>query len=139
MYVEEFGRDKVCVLVYEDLLQDKASYYRHLCEFMGVDSQEALSLVKEYVENNRWTSIQLERLRAIDNSLMASLRFRFSDRQERKRQLDLDKGGTPLNFAENAMVEISQNIRDEVLARTRRGNVWLDQVFDLNLSGQGYY
>ena len=139
IYVEQFGRENVCVLVFEDLLQDKIGFYQHLCDFMGIDSQEALSLVAGNVDNSRWTELQLERLRSIDSSLMASLRFRFSKRHERKRQLDLDKGGKPLNPGKKASVKISQNIRSEVLERTRQGNEWLEQVFNLNLAGHGFY
>lgn len=139
IYVEQFGRENVCVLVFEDLLLDKISFYQHLCGFMGIDSHEALSLVAGNVDNSRWTELQLERLRSIDSSLKASLRFRFSNRQKRKRQLDLDNGGRPLNPGKKASVKISQNIRSEVLERTRQGNEWLDQVFDLNLAGHGFY
>jgi len=139
MYVEQFGRDNVCVLVFEDLLKDKTSYYKQLCEFMGIDSKEALSLVAEYEDNSRWSVTQLKRLEEIDNSLLASLRFRFSDREERKKLLDLGKNGTPLNFAGKARVEISSSVRAKMLARTEQGNQWLDQVFGLNLARHGYY
>ena len=91
---------------------------------MGIDSNEALGLVAENVDNSRWTSIQLDRLRAIDSSLKASLRYRFSKRPERKSQLDLDKSGTPLNPGKKARVEISEDIRKEVLERTYQGNKW---------------
>jgi len=110
MYVEQFGRKNVCVLVFEDLLQDKIRFYQHLCDFMGIDSQEALSLVAEHVDNIRWTELQLERLRSIDSSLLASLRFRFTNRQERKRQLDLDEGGRPIWMTGVLSVEWSRSL-----------------------------
>jgi len=139
MYVDLFKRENVCVLVFEDLLQDKTGFYQHLCDFMGVDSQQAHSLVAENIDNSRWTNIQLEKLRSIDSSLNASLRFRFSKRQARKALLDLDKGGNPLNRGNKARVEVSQDIRGEVLERTHQGNEWLDQAFDLGLTRHGYY
>lgn len=139
MYVELFGRDNVCVLVFEDLLQNRDDFYQNLCEFMSIDSQQALSLVAGNVDNSRWTNIQLDRLRSINNSLKDSLRFRFSKRQYRKSQLGLDKRGAPLNLGKKARVEISQNIRGKVLERTHQGNEWLDQTFDLELTRHGYY
>jgi hypothetical protein len=139
MYTELFGRENVCVLVFEDLLQDKTGFYQNLCKFMGIDSQQAFNLVAGNVDNSRWTNIQLERLRAIDNSLKASFRFRFSKQQERKTQLDLDKRGAPLNPAPKARVKISQNISNELLEQTRQGNEWLDQVFKLDLARHGFY
>lgn len=139
MYVEQFGRDNVCVLVFEDLLKDSIKFYQELCGFMGIDSKEALSLVAGNVDNSRWTEFQLERLRSIDSSLLASLRFRFSKRIARKNQLGLDKHGSPIKPGNKAKVEISRHFRNKVVERTRQGNEWLDQVFDLDLSRLDYY
>jgi hypothetical protein len=139
MYVEQFGRENVCVLVFEDLLQDEIAFHQQLCDFMGIDSTEALSLVEGHVDNSRWTNIQLDRLQSIDSSLKASLRFRFSKRPERKTLLDLDKRGIPMNPGKKASAEISQHFRNEILDRTSQGNEWLDRVFDLGLIRHGYY
>jgi hypothetical protein len=139
MYVKQFGRGNVYVLVFEDLLKDKTAYYERLCDFIGINSQEALDLVSENKDNSRWADIQIKRLQEIASSPVDSIRFRFSDREERKRQLDLDKSGESLNFDKKARVEISKNVRAEVLAQTRPGNKWLDKVFDLDLARHGYY
>ena len=139
MYVQEFGRENVCVLVFEDLLEDKTRFYHKLCDFMGIDSKQALDLVAGNVDNSRWTQEQLERLRSIDSSFAESIRFRLLNRKERKEKLGLDNRGIPINSGNKARVAISQNIRSELLERTRQGNEWLEQNFDLSLSKQGYY
>lgn len=36
-YIETFGRDRVLVLLYEDLRDDPGAVFRHCCEFLGVD------------------------------------------------------------------------------------------------------
>jgi hypothetical protein len=139
MYVEQFGRENVCVLVFEDLLRDKVGFYNQLCKFMGIDPAEALRLVDVNVDNSRWTSAQLERLRSIKKSPLASLRFRFSNRKGRKKMLALTSHGSSLSTGDAAREEIAPLLREQVLARTCAGNEWLDQTFDLGLKEYGYY
>lgn len=139
MYIEEFGQGNVRVLAFEELLRDKEAFYQQICDFMAIDLEEAMSLVKGHVDNSRWSQIQLDKLNNIDRSPFAAMRFRFASRRTRKAMLNLAKNGEPLKFSQKARVEISQNLRKQIMERTEEGNKWLDDAFNLGLQAYGYY
>ena len=138
MYVEQFGRDNVCVMVFEDLVDDGAKFYKKLCGFMGIDSEEAIELAAHKDDNSRWTEEQLDRLSGIDRSVLKSLQFRFSGRSARKKMLRLDRQGGPMHSAKKASARISSELSEVVLERTRTGNEWLEGEFQLRLRKYGY-
>lgn len=55
-YENIFGRDNVCVLVFEELEADPDSYIKKLSSFIGIDSKEALKLISKQHMNKRSTS-----------------------------------------------------------------------------------
>ncbi len=52
-YEHLFGSENVYVSVYEELLQDKQKYVEKLCRFMGIDANEALTLISEHYANKK--------------------------------------------------------------------------------------
>lgn len=52
-YQELVGEKNVCVLLFEDLLNDQASYARQLSEFIGINSQRTLELLHTEKANTR--------------------------------------------------------------------------------------
>lgn len=138
MYVEQFGGDNVCVMVFEDLVNDRAKFYQKLCGFMGIDSAEVIELTKHKDDNSRWTEEQLDRLSAIDRSVLKSLQFRFSDKTARKKMLRLDRQGAPMQSGRKGSARISSELSEVVRERARTGNEWLEEVFQLDLKKYGY-
>lgn len=138
MYTQQFGVENVCVLTFEQLQQDRAVFFEKLCEFMGIDLQETLTLVDTSIDNSRWTDTQLGRLQTIDNSLFQSLKFRYAKRPMRRKMLNLDKMSVPLTPGSKASAIISPEWQSQILKRTLSGNQWLEETFNLGLDELGY-
>jgi len=138
IYADLFGVDNVRVLAFEQLLKDKAGFFANICKFMGIDLAEALQLLDSNTYNSRWTMTQLERLQSIRGSFFKSLVFQFADRRTRKDMLDLNRAGSPRIPGPGAKVEIAAELRERILDRTRKGNLWLDRTFDMGLAEMGY-
>jgi hypothetical protein len=138
-YAEHFGQDNVCVIPFELLLADQSAFYTRLCSFMGIGLEEALTLVHYNDDNSRWTSQQLKKLKDIQESPAASMKFRFSGRQQRRAMLDLQPDGQPATPAAKARAPIPEDLQQQILERTRAGNLWLQETFDLDLGQYGYF
>jgi len=52
-YEKLFGKDNICVLVFEELKKDKENYIKKLCEFTEINYKEALDLIGENKTNSR--------------------------------------------------------------------------------------
>lgn len=139
MYTEHFGRDKICVLPFELLLADQHRFYTQLCEFMGIGLDEALPLVQHNVDNTRWSTCQLERLKNISESTNERFQFRFASKAQRRAMLDLARDGSPAAPGEKARAPIPATLQNDILEHTREGNLWLEQTFGLNLRQYGYF
>lgn len=138
MYTEQFGVENVCVLTFEHLLQDKIAFFTKLCNFMRINLEETLATIGTNVDNSRWTETQLERLQEIKKSHARSWQFRCAQRPHRREMLDLDKKGVPRSLNSSATAPIPADWQKKIAARTETGNLWLEQVFDLDLSELGY-
>jgi hypothetical protein len=86
-YIDTFGRDRVCVLLFDDFQQDAAAFTQHIYRFLGVDPA-----FRPRVETRRNTNAavrtgwrksilcQLEKYPALKHMLPARL-YRFIDRK----------------------------------------------------------
>lgn len=59
-YVGLFGRENVCVLLFEEFLARKEDYIKKLGDFMGIDTGEALQWLGEKHENKRLLQSQVD-------------------------------------------------------------------------------
>ena len=55
-YEDLFGKENICLLVFENLEKDKKNYIESLCQFMNIDSDEALELIGDNQVNKRSSS-----------------------------------------------------------------------------------
>jgi hypothetical protein len=138
MYVDQFGVENVCVQTFEQLLHSKEVFFENLSSFMGIDSEETLSLVDTNVDNSRWSATQLDRLSSINSSPRQALEFRLAGKEKRRKMLDIGKGGVPKNPGEKATAPISTAWQQRIVDRTREGTQWLDETFQLGLQELGY-
>lgn len=52
-YEDLFGKDNVCVLVFEQFKQDKSEYINKLCSFMNINNNEAIDLLEDKHTNTK--------------------------------------------------------------------------------------
>jgi hypothetical protein len=138
VYAELFGLENVKVLAFEDLLQDRRSWFLELCNFMGIDGAKALSSASDHKDNSRWNTTQLELLRKIKASPIRRLFFRYAKKDMRKKMLELNGRGAPKNDGDKASELLSASNHNSVIDRTREGNQWLEETFGLDLASWGY-
>jgi len=137
-YLDQFGRERVHVLPFEQLVADSTSFFAGICNILGVDSAQGTELVAAARDNVAWSSRELGRLQAIQRAPLASLRFRFGSNRTRLQLLDLGPGGVPATPGPRLRLEIAPDLRSRIMAHTRDGNLWLADLFDLPLGDYGY-
>ena len=59
-YAGLFGKENLCVLLFEEFISNKEAYTRKLSEFLAIDAQEALQLLEGHHENPRLPQSQLD-------------------------------------------------------------------------------
>ena len=72
IYAELFGKSSLGVFVYEDLVENPKAFIRRVCEFVGIDPEQAIDSVAGKRENVRWTRSQIDRLKKIEDSTIRS-------------------------------------------------------------------
>lgn len=137
-YLQIFGRNRLHVLLFEDLRRDSDSFFARVCDIMGVSSEEGLRLAAGERDNSGWTQAQIDMLRKIHGSWIDATRFRFARREQRRLMLGLDRYGVPEARGPRAQLGTPETWRRRVLDQTREGNEWLSEVFDLPLEARGY-
>lgn len=131
-YVEQFGRDRVAVFLFEDLVANPEDYYARMFKFIGVDPSVAPNLVSQYVSNPRLTRRRYLywRMRAL--CVPIALLYAFQ-RVPRLTMFDrFLSGGPPVDF------QISSEWRSRLEDYYRPGNRYLADTFGLPLDRHGY-
>jgi len=138
-YLELFGRDRVHVLLFEELCADSRGFFDHVCEILGVSAEEGYRLVSGARDNTRWTQDQIDALASIKGSFMKSWQFRFAKRKQRRAMLGLGPGGVPIKEGPKAHLRMSDHWRRRVVEMTKDDNQWLETVLGLPLEKYGYF
>ncbi len=128
---DAFGPDSVGILLFEDLKRQPQTFIDRLSAWLGVRSVDAAALAEGPTVNPSWTPAQLERLRRIKGSRLATLRFYFATREERLRMLGDVKGPS-------ARAPLSDVWRRRFCEATQAGNRRLAEQYDLPLAELGY-
>jgi hypothetical protein len=137
-YLQTFGRQRMHVLLFEDLRRDSAAFFSRVCHIVGVSPDEGIRLVSREQDNTAWTQTQLDLLLKIKSSWLESMRYRFAKRKQRRKLLGLDCFGVPEVAGPRAELGTTNEWRDRILELTLDGNRWLSETFDLRLQEYGY-
>jgi hypothetical protein len=139
IYANLFGPTNVRVFLFEKLVENDSRFFSDLCRWMDIDGEEGLRLATDSVDNQRWTTVQLERLKEISSSKRKAMVFAFQDKKRRKKMLGLGKNGVPFLGGEKARAFISEAWQNKIYELTAEGNRWLQEVFNLPLAEYGYF
>jgi len=139
-FADVFGKENVGVFLFEQLTTNPQAYYEGICNFIGIDPQEAMSHVGETRKNERWTDTQLERLDSIHRSLWKSTLFRFSPRVTRRKMLGLpgNTRGIPPQGSRGATLSIAPHLAKKIQDKTREGNRHLQEQWGLPMEDFQY-
>ncbi|KAA1189216.1 sulfotransferase [Pseudohalioglobus sediminis] len=132
---ELLGRDKVAVLLFEDLVADADNFYRDVANFLGIDAEQCVELARGYHYNKRLTEADVAHMQSVQASLPGRMRWLLSSQTARRKRM-----------AENSATRVSTPARmqldaawvDKVADATREGHQYLSEAFQLNLRGRGY-
>lgn len=111
-----FGADSIGIMLFEQLKRQPQEFIDHLSALLGVRSVDAAALAQGSTVNPSMTSAQIERLRQIQTSPLASLRFRLARRRGRIQMLGSFDGPSPRPSLND---EWRQRICDITLERNR--------------------
>jgi len=134
MLADVFGRGAIGVFLFEQLAEDAPGFLRALCEFIGIDPVEGKRLATGKRQNDRWTSAQLDRFKAVERSAWRSTAFRFAPRSLRERMLSFDGA----DDGPRARAHLPPEWRARVAELTRPGNRWLVKEWNLPLDRYQY-
>lgn len=130
---ELLGKENVGVFLFEDLMKDPNRYYQSICEFIGVDVEEGLSLVGEKHLHKRISQEQLDWLRALNSSTWRKLWLRCSGHDRRRMAFNRFE-----NDSSPARVKLSGAMTEAISAATKDGHRWLVDHYGLPLETHGY-
>lgn len=131
------GADNVGVFLFEELQQNPDQYYRTICQFMGIDTEEGLALSHQKHLHKRMSQQQLDFLKTLNSSWWRRILVRRKPQKERKH---LWERASSLYEGEARPVQVSMpgRLEREIIAATREGNRWLADNLTLPLETYGY-
>jgi hypothetical protein len=136
-YADVFGSSSIRIVVFEQLAEDPDRFVDDVCRAVGIDAQEGRALTSQRRVNVRWTTRQMERLRHYDRSFLASLRFRFASKRERKWMLGVADDSPPCD-APRARADIPEPFKQRIAEMTRKGNRYIADTWGLPLDRYDY-
>jgi len=125
-----FGRDNVCVLLYEQLRETPAEYFDAISTYLGILPIRAEDVTSGVV-NPRVTQSQVERIHTLARSPVRSLVFRFANIRQRQRMIGEHTGRA-------ARAPLPQHWIDRIQTLTMPGNRSLTERRGLPLAEYGY-
>jgi hypothetical protein len=84
IYAEEFGKENIGVLLFEQLKDNPVQFAEDLSAFLGVDAEETGRLIDQRVANERWDEERLAQLKRIARSPWSRWRFRRDQKRREK-------------------------------------------------------
>jgi hypothetical protein len=136
-YADVFGRDRVRVFLFEQLVQDTDGVIADLCEFIGIDAEEGVGLLQGRRANDRWTELQIRRLKQIERSPMRRTLYRRGPKVVRDRLLALDGKAEP-GAQRKAQAAIPAAWQERIVQYARDDHRRLAQHWGLPLDQYGY-
>jgi hypothetical protein len=136
-FVEIFGRENVGVFLFEELVENSEGFVRKLCDFVGLEPEQAVSLTQQSRSNDRWTQHHLDSVERIASSHLRRAAFRFANKQGRLRMIGLERAVSAAAGA-RAHAPLPAHWRRQIEDRTAVGNQRLMAQWGLPLDRYGY-
>ena len=131
--VDELGKDRVGVFLFEDLVNAPADYIARICNFIQVDPQVGLKLMKDQHLHPSRTQGEIDFLQKLNRSPARRFFLKVAGWKYRKK-IFAQQG----NNVRVEAVELPESWRRKVFNATYQGNRWLSETFDLPLAKYGY-
>jgi hypothetical protein len=138
-YERTFGRERVQVLLFEDLVADGDAFIADVCERIGIDPDVGRACVAGGHENAGWGEATIARLQRIATSPLLAWRFRLGSRAERRAALFLNPHGDPLTPSPRHRPRIDAEWRRRICATCQAGTAWVAEAYGLPLERYGYF
>jgi hypothetical protein len=132
-YVELFGRDKVKVMLYEDLRTQPAAFIADLARYMGVDVQASVAL---YAANAKELNVRL----SPDELVARGLRHdpAFASVKSPEKLLALARGWVSKMGGESHFTDIADETRDRINAIAAPECAAVAREWGLDIARHGY-
>lgn len=130
------GPERICVLLFEDFVQQPSQFLDRLSQFCGIDSPRSMQLMIGERRNVRWTHQSISRLKWVERVPFGPTIFRRLPRQKRARYLGVHNDH-PLQ-GEKARAPLSSAWIDRISDACRTSNRWLHEEWSLPLAKHGY-
>jgi hypothetical protein len=135
-YEKFFGRDKICVLLFEDLKETPAEFYRKLATFVGVDFDDSLIRSIAHRAENVGPTLFMVRLAKL-KSLLGGSTTLLSDKSP-IRKMKLFAVVNRFLRSRQGRLDLSPEQRMAVQEMFGAGNFALSERYGLNLAARGY-
>ncbi len=136
-YAKVFGKDRVKLLVYEQLKTDPQKFVRELSSFLEIDADEAIELSQNRSSNVRWSENPINRLKNLDCSSWQRFVYRLSPRRGRARMLGL-KGVHDLSDGPKAKAQFDPSFENRILQIGREQSRIIESIWGISLAEFGY-
>jgi hypothetical protein len=135
--MDELGPENVGVFLFEHLRENPEDYYTSVCEFIGIDSAEAVRLTAGKHVNRRLREYHIEKLKDIDRSRWKRFMFKRKRPAACKRIMGLAKNDPEID-SPPARPRLPAEMAEKIVEVSREGHRWLVNHLGLPLEKYGY-
>ena len=138
IYAQEFGRENIVILPFEELKRDSTNFYRTLSDRIGINSDESISLGRGETRNVRWNAETIRRLREMCDSRFLRWKHQLlGGKESLKKYLGVHEMASQSN-SPKARAEISDVSRERILSVSRPQCERLVREWNVPLAEYGY-
>ncbi|MDB4680247.1 sulfotransferase [Planctomycetaceae bacterium] len=136
-YANCFGKDRVKILVFEQLKSDAEGFFDELSEFLGINFEETLQLSENQSTNMRWSEGPIDRLKQLENTVLLKWKYRFGSTRTRTKMLGLN-GMVDSSAGPPMMPQYDPDVEEKILEIGRQQTQILESEWGLSLTEYGY-
>lgn len=136
-YANSFGKDRVKVLVFEQLKNDAEGFYRDLVNFLEINADEAYALSQNQSTNIRWSEDPINRIKHLEQTTFSKLKYRLCSKRGRTKMLGLE-GLVDPSSGPRMSPQFLPEVKEKILQIGREQTQILESDWGLSLSEYGY-
>jgi hypothetical protein len=139
-YAESFGPERVCVLAYEDFRQSQEAFLRRLCDAIGIDVQEAFSIMERGSERNVSRSESGYHKPSRLHNILSQIKSKYLHFLDSPRKYFVGRWvvDTLRNFRSQP-IEISQDTMELLQVFYGAKNKRVEEKYGIDLESRGYF
>lgn len=140
-YEKLFGRENICIQVFEELQQDREKYIKKLCDFLGINFQDTLELLEDKHMNKKSSKVKYSSDNRSLFEIINYYKIKYfgpkSFGMEDNRMVNFLKGQY-ISGGKLSGIKITPPYQETIKGLFAESNIRLSKKYDLDLEKYGY-